>query len=230
MTGKTSGAPKPPPIGAAPLGTSALPSGTSASPPSVKSVMGAPGSSATASTAQGTPGKGTGTVKTDKHTGKLIGPKLEESLTTGTNAKGKGKEPAKVQNNGTDKTGKQKGQEKVRLQEELFGATTDSFKFYGSSRPETETDLSDMDTENEELQNNKKRKQAPVLEHQSSDDEGEQAPGAVLVDSLIQQNNETLEKNQELEQMLKNQELKFQLLARAGQIPEAEIANLLLAQ
>ena len=67
-------------------------------------------------------------------------------------------------------------------------------------------------------------------EHQSSDDEGEQAPGAVLVDSLIQQNNETLEKNQELDQMLKTQELKFQLLARAGQIPPADIANLLLAQ
>ena len=112
MTGKTSGAPKPPPIGAAPVGTSILPSGTSASPPSVKLVMGAPGSLATASTPQGTPSKGNGTAKPDKHSGKLIGPKLEKSLTTGTNAKGKGKEPAKVQNNGTDKNSKPKGQEK----------------------------------------------------------------------------------------------------------------------
>ena len=70
-------------------------------------------------------------------------------MTTGPNAKGKSKEPTKVQNDGTDKTGNPKGQEKVRLQEELFGATTDSFKFYGSSSPETETDLSDRDTENE---------------------------------------------------------------------------------
>ena len=69
-----------------------------------------------------------------------------------------------------------------------------------------------------------------MLEHQSSDDEGEQAPGTVLLENFIQQNTETLEKNQELEQMLKNQEFKFQLLARAGQIPKAEIANILLAQ
>ena len=81
-----------------------------------------------------------------------------------------------------------------------------------------------METDNEEKRNNKKRKQAPVPEHQSSEDDEVdwmmvQPPGEVLVDSLIQQNNETLEKNQELEQKLRAQELKFQLLARAGQIP-----------
>ena len=69
-----------------------------------------------------------------------------------------------------------------------------------------------------------------MLEHQSSEDEGEQAPDTVLVENLIQKNTETLEMNQELEQMVKNQELKFRLLARAGQIPEAEIENLLLAK
>ena len=99
------GAPKPPPIGAAPVGTSILPSGTSTSPPSAKSVMGVPGSLAKASTPQGTPSKGNGNAKPDKLTGKLNGPKVEDSVNTGSNAKGKSKEPPKVQTDGTDKTG-----------------------------------------------------------------------------------------------------------------------------
>ena len=161
MTGKTSGAPKPPPIGTAPVGTSILPSGTATSPPSAKASMGAPGSLAKASTLQGTPSKGNGNAKPDKIKGKLNGPKVEDSVNTGPNANGKSKEPPKVQTDGSDKTGNMKGQEKVSLQEELFGASTDSFKLYGSSRPETDIDVSEMETENEELQNNKKRKQAP---------------------------------------------------------------------
>ena len=77
MTGKTSGAPKPPPIGAAPVGTSILLSGTSTSPPTAKVSMGAPGSLAKASTPQGTPSKGNGNAKPDKHRGTLNGPKVE---------------------------------------------------------------------------------------------------------------------------------------------------------
>ena len=175
--------------------------------------MGDPGSSATAPTPQGTPGKGSLTVKNDKHTGKLIGPKREESLTTGTNAKAKGKESGKARHQGTDKNGKPKGPEKVSL-DELFAPDSANFKFYGS-KGDTETEMSDMETEGEEHHNPKKRKNAPVLEHQSSEDEDEPAQDQVLVENLIQTNTETLERNQELEQMVKNQELKFRLLARA---------------
>ena len=202
MTGKTSGAPKPPPIGTAPVGTSILPSGTATSPPSAKAPMGAPGGLAKASTPQGTPSEGNGNAKPDKLNSKL---KVDESVNTGSNAKGKSKEPPKVQTDGTDKNGSLKGPEKVSLQEELFGASTEPLNFYGSSRPATDTDLSEMETDNEELRNNKKRKQAPVPEHQSSDDdEGEQPPGEVLVDNLIQQNNETLEKTRSLNRSSKH--------------------------
>ena len=87
---------------------------------------------------------------------------------------------------GTDKNVSQKGPEKVSLQEELFGASTEPMNFYGSARPEPDIDLAEMETDNEEQRNNKKRKQAPVPEHQSSeDDEGEQPPGECLVDNLI---------------------------------------------
>ena len=54
MTGKTAGATKPAPIGAASLGASAPPSGTTTSPPTVGPVMGAPGSLATATPTPGT--------------------------------------------------------------------------------------------------------------------------------------------------------------------------------
>ena len=137
MTGKTTGSTKPPPIGAAP------PSGASTSPPTMRSVMGAPGSSATAPTPQGTPGKGSLAVKNNRHTGKLIVSKLEESLTTGTKANAKGKKSGKAKNNWTDKNAKPKGPEKVSLNE-LFAPDSANFKFYGSSKGDTK--ISNMET------------------------------------------------------------------------------------
>ena len=226
MTGKTAGATKPAPIGAASLGASAPPSGTTTSPPTVGPVMGAPGSLATAPLPPGTPGKGSSAAKSDKNPGKtMIGPKADESQVAGNSDKAK--DSGKAQNPVTDKAGKPKGPEKVSL-DELFTPDPANFRFYGS-KGNTEKNMSDMETEGEEHPNPRKRKSAPVLEHQSSEDEEEPAQDQVLVENLIQTNTEALERNQELEQMVKNQELKFRLLARAGQIPEAKIDNLLLA-
>ena len=90
--------------------------------------------------------------------------------------------------------------------------------------------MSDMDTEGEGNPNPKKRKSGPVLEPPSSEDEDEPAEDQALVENLIQANTEALARSQELELIVQNQEAKFRLLARAGQIPESEIDNLLLAQ
>ena len=50
-----------------------------------------------------------------------------------------------------------------------------------------------------------------------------------MVDDLLQQNSETLQLNRELEQKLKGQELRFNLLARAKLVPQEELDSLLLA-
>ena len=127
-----------------------------------------------------------------------------------------------------DKAGKAKGPEKVN-HDDLFEPVPTTFRFYGS-KGDTENYMSDMDTEGEEHPNPKKRKRGPVLEPPSSEDEDEPAQEQALVQNLIQANTEALARSQELELIVQNQEAKFRLLARAGQIPESEIDNLLLAQ
>ena len=179
----------------------------------------------------GTPGRGSSAAKSDKnHSKTLIRPKADESKVTANTAKAKdsGKTDPKTQNPVNDKVGKTKGPEKVSL-DELFDPMPPKFRFYGS-KGDTENDMSNMDTEGEEHPNPRKRKSGPVLEQPSSEDEDEPAQDQVLVDNLIKANTEALARSQELDLIVRNQEAKFRLLARAGQIPEAEVENLLLAQ
>ena len=119
----------------------------------------------------------------------------------------------------TAKPGITKVQEKISLQENLFGDTDPPMNFYGSNPPENDKDSEDMETETETEVNMKgtKQKDSQLLVNHSSEEDGDEEPqqGGDIINDLLQQNLETQQLNRELEMKLKAQELRFNLLVQA---------------
>ena len=89
----------------------------------------------------------------------------------------------------------------------LYVNTVVPLNFYSGGLPETDTDIEEMDTGNDSEVNLKgtKRKDPPLVLHDSSEDEDEDEDpnGDDLVDDLMQRNRETEQQNRELEMKLK---------------------------